>query len=143
MIGEDKAALLADKIKAVVGSSARVAIPERNTPVLILDVPDWADSDEVIRSLITAGVPARDLTMDGVSKVSTRPSEGGQKYGTVLVNLPLATAAKLAEGKCVTMGWTRCHLKLLEKAQLSCFCCQKTGHMAAECKAEPVKKKCF
>lgn len=45
--GEDKAALLEGIIMEVVGESLRVKKPERRTPVLILNVPDWADDDEV------------------------------------------------------------------------------------------------
>lgn len=38
------------------GSSVRVMKTEWGTPVLILDVPDWADTEEVERGLTEAEV---------------------------------------------------------------------------------------
>lgn len=59
------------------------------------------------------------------------------------MDLPIPTAIKLAEGGRITLGWTRCRLKLLEKARPTCHRCGKSGHFILECSREPVAKRCY
>jgi len=59
------------------------------------------------------------------------------------LNLPLHDAIALAERKVVTVGWTRCRAKLLEKSQPTCYRCQGKGHLNAECLNEAKPRGCF
>lgn len=76
--------MLAETIKKVQGSSARVTKTERRTPVLILDVLDWADAEEVARSE-RVGVSPEDLTSNGRSKVITRTLVRDLGYGVARI----------------------------------------------------------
>lgn len=138
--GHDQASLLATKLRNVVGKEARVRLPESLTPVLLLDVPEWAGTAEVLDGLQRAGA---DIGMDQVSSISVRKNVGGRGDCVARVNLPFSEAIKLAEIKTVTVGWTRCRVKPLEKKQPSCFRCQEKGHLAIECKNPAKPRRCF
>jgi len=140
--GLEKAGLLEQKIRQVVGETARVRKPERRTPVLLLDVPEWAETEDVVGGLAKAGVVV--AASDG-NAVSIRKNGGkrGAHDRIARVDLPLRDAIALAEAKAVVVGWTRCRVKLLEKNQPTCYRCQQKGHHAAECSNEAKPRVCF
>lgn len=111
--------------------------------MFILDVLEWADAEDVTSSLTKASVSPKDFTFDGVSRVTTRLSEKGRIYGVTRVDLLFPTIIMLAKRKYMTMGWTRCRLKLFEKRQLTCYCCQKKGHLAIEYGNTAKPRRCY
>ena len=137
--GEDKAALLAERVRVLIGDGARVRQPETLTPVLLLDVPEWAAKEEVVNGLRQVGV---NVDAEGPSSVSVWKNSGGRGGFVARVNLPYREAIKLAEAKTVTVGWTRCRVKPIERAQPTCFRCQERGHLAAECRNPAKPRRC-
>lgn len=108
--GLEKAGLLEQKIRQVVGETARVRKPERRTPVLLLNVSEWAETEDDVGGLVKVGVVV--AASDG-NAVSIRKN-GGKR-----------DAIALAEAKAVVVGYTRCRVKLLEKNQPTCYRCSK------------------
>lgn len=136
--GTDKAVLLADKIREVTGDTARVRLPEPRTAVLLLGIPEWAEVEDVLIGLAQAevtGVAAED--------VAIRKNPGVRGDYVASLNLPLRDAITLAERRVVTVRWTRCRVKLLEKGQPTCYRCQDKGHLAAECTNEAKPRRCY
>lgn len=136
--GSDKAGTLERKIPEVVGEAARIRRPEPKTSVLLLNVPEWAGKEEIVGALASAGVT--NLTAD---EVTIRRNPGGRCDLVASLSLPLYDAILLAELKHVSICWTRCRVKLLEKNQPTCFRCQGKSHLAAECKNEQRPRRCF
>ncbi|CAI6360091.1 unnamed protein product [Macrosiphum euphorbiae] len=137
VVGADKADLLADKIRAVSGDSARVRLPVPRTPVLLLGIPEWAEADEVADVLARLGIP--DVAAD---EVKIWRNTGGRAELVASLSLPLKDAIALAESKAVVVGWTKCRVKLLDKRQPTCYRCQQKGHLAAECQNESKARRC-
>jgi len=135
--GNEKATLLAGKIREVVGDAARVRLPEPRTPVLLLGVPEWAEAEDVAAGITRAGVTG---VISG--NVTIRKNSGGRGEYVASLYLPLKDAITLAEGKVVTVEWTRCRVKLLVNNQPTCFRCQGKGHLAAECRDEAKPRRC-
>lgn len=93
-MGNEKATLLAGKIREVVGEAARVRLPEPRTSVLLLGVPEWAEAEDVVASVTQAGVtgvPSENVTI--------RKNFGGRGEFVASLHLPLKDAIKLAEKK--------------------------------------------
>lgn len=109
VIGEDKAALLAEKVSEVTDNTARVRKADRRTPVLLLDIPEWADEDDVLAGLAHAGVKAE------FKKEYIFIRKNGEKGG--FVDLAYHDAIVLAEAKAATVAWTRCKIRLFEKSR--------------------------
>jgi len=135
--GADKADLLAGKIRAVAGDSARVRLPVPRTPVLLLGIPEWIEAGEVADVLARSGIP--DVVADDVK---IWRNAGGRAELVASLSLPFKDAISLAECKAVVVGWTKCRVKLLEKSQPTCFRCQEKGHLAAECRNEAKLRRC-
>lgn len=117
--GAEKANLLAEKIRAVTGDAARTRLPESRTPVLLLGIPNWAEPEEIVGALASAGatsVTAKELVV--------LRNSGGRGDLVASLSLPLREAILLAEAKNVTVGWTRCRVKLLDTTQPTCYRCQ-------------------
>jgi len=136
--GNENAALLAGKIREVVGDAARVRLPEPRTPVLLLGVPEWAEAEDVVAGVMQAGVTG--VTSENVT---IRKNSGGRGEFVASLHLPLKDAITLAEKKAVTVEWTRCRVKLLANNQPTCFRCQGKGHLAAECRDEAKPRRCY
>lgn len=139
VVGEEKAALLAQKVRTLVGDGARVRQPQSLTPVLLLDIPEWAATEDILVGLQKVGVSVGEGATTAISKWKNAGGRGGH---VARVNLPFREAVKLAEAKTVTVGWTRCRVKPIEKAQPRCFRCQERGHLAAECKNPAKPRRC-
>ncbi|XP_026819043.1 uncharacterized protein LOC113557682 [Rhopalosiphum maidis] len=138
--GEEKARILERRIREVVGEAARVRRPERKTPVLLLDVPEWVEVEDVVGGLGAAGVV---VAAPDVDRISIRKNGGSRGDRVARVDLPFRDAIALAEAKVVVVGWTRCRVKLLEKKQTTCFRCQQKGHLAAECRNAAKPRACY
>jgi len=134
----EKANLLAEKIRAVTGDAARTRLPESRTPVLLLGIPDWAEPEEIIVALASAGV-----TSVAPEELVVRRNSGGRGELVASLSLPLRDAILLVEAKNVTIGWTRCRVKLLDKNQPTCYKCQQRGHLAAACENEARSRRCY
>lgn len=137
--GQEKATLLAERVRVMVGDGARVRLPASLTPVLLLDVPEWAAKEEIIEGLQKAGI---DVGEAASSSVSTWKNAGGKGGYVARVNLPFREAIKVVEARAITVGWTRCKVKPIEKTQPICFRCQERGHFAAECKNSAKPRRC-
>jgi len=135
--GADKADLLAEKIRAVFGDSARVRLPVPRTSVLLLGIPEWAEAEEVVDVLARTGIS--DVVADDVK---IWRNSGGRAEFVASMSLPLKNAITLAESKAVVVGWTKCRVKLLDKRQPICYRCQQKGHLAAECQNEVKARRC-
>jgi len=136
--GSEKANLLAEKIRAVTGDAARTRLPESRTPVLLLGIPDWTEPEEILGALASAGV-----TSVTPEELTVRRNSGGRGELVASLPLPLRDAILLAEARNVTIGWTRCRVKLLDKNQPTCFRCQQRGHLAAACENEVRPRRCY
>jgi len=135
--GADKAELLAEKIRAVAGDSARVRLPVLRTPVLLLGIPEWVEAGEVADALARSGTP--DVVADDIK---IWRNAGGRAELVATLSLPLKNAISLAESKAVFVGWTKCRVKLLEKSKPTCYACQQKGHLATECRNEAKARRC-
>ncbi|KAL4131252.1 hypothetical protein QTP88_008590 [Uroleucon formosanum] len=135
--GNEKATLLAGKIREVVGDAARVRLPEPRTVVLLLGIPEWADAENVAAGVMQAGVTG--VTPESVT---IRKNSGGRGEFVASLHLPLKDAITLAEKKAVIVEWTKCRVKLLANNQPTCFRCQGKGHLAAECRNEAKPRRC-
>lgn len=135
--GNEKATLLAGKIREVVGDAARVRLPETRTPILLLGVPEWAEAEDVVAGVTQAGVTG--VTSENVI---IRKNSGGRGEFVASLHLPVKDAIALAEKKAVSVQWTRCRVKLLANNQPTCFRCQGKGHLAAECRGEAKPRRC-
>ncbi|XP_022180912.1 uncharacterized protein LOC111041067 [Myzus persicae] len=135
--GIEKASLLADKIRAVIGDTARVRLPEPRTPVLLLGIPEWVEVEEVLEGLVRAGI-----TGVAAGDVRIQKNAGGRGEYVASLTLPLKDAIQLAETKVVVIGWTKCRVKLIEKNQPTCYRCQGKGHLAAECHNDAKPRRC-
>lgn len=140
--GLDKATLLAEKVRTVVGDQARVRLPENLTPVLILGLPEWSDAEEVSEGLVKAGIPGEMVTRDGKSLVTITQNAGGRREFVGRINLPYAEAIMLTDAGALRVGWTVCRTKSLEKEKPTCFRCQQIGHLAAECRNPAKARQC-
>jgi len=107
----------------------------RKTLVLLLNVPEWAETEDVVGGLAKVGVTV--VTSDG--NLSFRKNGGNHGDHVAKLDLPYQDAIKLAEAKSVVVGWTRCRVMLLEPKQPTCFRC----HNAAECRNEAKPRACF
>ncbi|KAE9522339.1 hypothetical protein AGLY_017263, partial [Aphis glycines] len=122
-------------LNSAIGQMASVSKPSRTTPILILDLAEWHNSQDV-EEAVAAAVP--DLA--GM-KVAIRVNPGGGRVGRL--DAPLPAAVRLAEMGKLHVGWSRCRVKLLEAKEPTCYRCQKRGHFAANCSAEEARKRCF
>jgi len=107
--GIEKTSLLADKIRSVIGDTARVRLPEPRTPVLLLGIPEWVEVEEVI------GLVRAEITGITAGDVRIKKNAGGRGEYVASLTLPLKDAIQLAETKAVVIGWTKCRVKLIEK----------------------------
>jgi len=82
--GAEKVAILERKIRDVVGEVARIRRPERRTPVLLLEMPEWAKMEDVATGLSKTVVRT---TLDGNS-ISIRENAGGNGDWVARVDLP-------------------------------------------------------
>lgn len=139
--GEEKAGILERRIREVVGEEARIRRPERKTPVLLLNIPEWVEAEDVANSLAKAGVTVA-ASSSGGNTITIRKNGGSRGDLVARVDLPFRDAIKLAEAKAVEVGWTRCRVKLLERKETTCFRCQQKGHFAAECRGVAKPRTC-
>jgi len=139
----ESACTLAEKLKEIVGDAARVRVPQRKTPVLLLNVPDWVDEEEVKGSLIQAGVAPQELVRGDRNSITLRTNTGGRGARVARLDVSYPAALTLAGAGHVTIGLTRCKVKLLERSQITCFRCQDRGHIAAECKGPDRPRRCY
>ncbi|XP_026819386.1 uncharacterized protein LOC113558067 [Rhopalosiphum maidis] len=135
--GIEKASLLADKIRSVIGDTARVRLPEPRTPILLLGIPEWVEVEEVLEGLVRAGIMGI-----AAGYVRIQRNAGGRGEYVASLTLPLKDAIQLAETKAVVIGWTKCRVKLIEKNQPTCYRCQGKGHLAAECRNDAKPRRC-
>lgn len=139
--GEEKAVALVNRLSAVVGTSVRVKRTERRTPILLLDIPDWAEEGDVREGLIQAGVSPHALN-DGPGKIHVQKrGDGGALVART--SLPYKDAIAVAKAGRVTVCWTRCRVRVLENALPTCFRCQEKGHLSAQCKGEARARRCY
>jgi len=61
ILGVDAPKYASKFVEKVVRDAARVRIPQRQTPVLLLNVPDWVNKEEVKEILVQAGVVLQEL----------------------------------------------------------------------------------
>lgn len=136
----DEAEKLADTLRSVVGKSACIEIPIRRTPVMIIDVPEWVEVTDIVKELEAVGVGPDVLAMEGIT---VRASSNGRAGQVVRFSLPIAVAINLAEKRRITIGWTRCRIRLLEKRTSFCFRCQERGHIAVVCQGPEKDRRCY
>lgn len=132
---KDEADRLADKLRQTIQENARVVRPTRRTPVLIVDVPEWMSPEEIRNDIITT-----DANLVGTN-ITIRENPGGGLVARL--DVPMATASKMAERRIIKIGWARCRIKLLERKSPRCFRCQAPGHIAKSCTAEAVEVRCY
>ena len=105
---EEEAAILAEKLRAVVGVDGRVNRPTTTASVLLLDVPPWIAGKDVQESLVAVGAVSEGETPP---PVILRPTLG-VRSGNVVASfvLPAADAVKIGEAGRIQVGWSRCRV---------------------------------
>jgi len=145
--GVDKAGLLEEKIRQVVGEVARVRKPERRTPVLLLDVPEWAETEDVVGSLAKAGVIV--AASDGSLSIRKNGGRRGDHDRVARVELPTRSPCpRPRRSWWVGLGASAeeaVHLLPVSAARTprrgvsnkakprTCFGCGGSGHLARDC----------
>lgn len=129
----ERADTLAEKVRQDVTSQARVTRPERRTPIL-LGVPSWVDEADVRGGLAALGI------ISAESAMLLKEGRDGRGYRTALVTVPYDAAIKVANVRTWSSGGPGAGFGCLN--QQKCFCCQGSGHLAAECKGPATERAC-
>jgi len=116
-----------------VGNIARISRPTRNTPVLLLNIPDWISEEDAKEDIRRAKACFNDAEM------AFRENTGGGRVAKIM--LPMEMAMQLANLVHIRVGWRKCRIKLIETKLPRCFKCQSRGHIAATCEEEKAEKK--
>ena len=123
-----------ERLKAVLINDVSVRRPVRTTTLLVLDIEESATIEEIAGALGPEGVRVYGLTTMG---------RGCQKAKAVVA---IDTALHLLKEGRIPIGWSMCRVRSLEKeiqAPPRCFKCLRVGHMAANCKGQPVGAVCY
>lgn len=112
------ASTLAEKMQLAFAGRAKVTRPERRNTALLLSAPHWVKEADVLNGL-TATVLT---TSPGVS-VMLKKGRDGHGYGTGHLMVLYDFSIKFAKADTVTVEWTKCRVKLLEKKQTKSFRC--------------------
>lgn len=64
------------------------------------------------------GVQLDERTVDGRSRITIKRSTNSCGYDVTRIDVPLSTTIKLGEVKHVTVEWSWCRMRLLEKSPL-------------------------
>lgn len=126
---------LAEELRTSVKGEARVRLPVRSTPVLLVGVPEWCTIRDVEAGLLGAGLTREDYSWEGTPTIILNKNAGGRGDVVARVDVPHEAALNLHRAGTVGVGWTRSKVKLLEKKHFTCFRCRQPGHYAVECKA--------
>jgi len=111
--------------------------------VILLNVPDLVNEDDVKSCLTQAGVEPRELDQNGKSSISLKTNPGGRDVWVARFDVTYPAALTLMGAGHVRIGWTQCRVKLLEKAQVTCYKCQEKDHIAAECQGQARSCQCY
>lgn len=101
--GSDNAGTVERKIREVVGEADRIRRPELKTSVLLLNVPEWAETEEIVSALASVGI-----TNPAADEVTVWRNPGGRGDLVASLSLPLHDVILLVQSKHVSIGWTRC-----------------------------------
>lgn len=123
----EQAVKLADKMKSVIGQTAHIGRPTRKTPVLLIDVPEWAEVADVAKELEKLGTGLDSLTR---GDVTVRPSGNAKPGKEVRFDFQILDAISLAKRRRITIGWVRCRVRHLKKKAPLCFRCQEREQIA-------------
>lgn len=113
---------LAEKVKQVVAGKVRVTRLKRPTPILLLDVLNWAERADVREGLTTASNVSQDL-----DRVAIKDGYKSRRYGSMVITVPCNVAIQLAEPGAVVIGWTRCCIRLHERSSQNASAAKAQG----------------
>ncbi|XP_045490510.1 uncharacterized protein LOC123690686 [Pieris rapae] len=122
---EEKADLLASKLKAALLTMARVSRPEKMVCLRVKGLDDAVTAEDVIAALSKKANCAADL-------IRCKDIERRYRIRSVLVHCPVAIAKIILEGECI-IGWSLVEVVLLKLPPLRCYKCLELGHTRASC----------
>ncbi|KAL4108265.1 hypothetical protein QTP88_018496 [Uroleucon formosanum] len=122
--GNEKATLLAGKIREVVGDAARVRLPEPRTVVLLLGIPEWANAENVAAGVMQAGVTG--VTPESVT---IRKNSGGRGE---FVRVKLLANNQPTCFRCQGKGHLAAECRNEAKPR-RCHRCKKDDHLVKDC----------
>lgn len=126
--GEEKAARLISEMKTHIPEDIQIRSLSKTGSVRIAGFDRSIEADD-IRDCITeaTGCPAN---MIRVGKLAWN-----SRTGSVVVQLPIEPALKLASLKKIGIGWSMVSIRMMEDRPVQCFRCLEFGHLRKECKA--------
>lgn len=127
---DDKADLLADKLKEALTDKAIVSRPIAKGELRLWGLDDSVCPDEVACGIADLGgcLPT-DVSVGSIVRMNNG-------LGSVWIRCPLAAAVKVVSSGKVRIGWTTARIELLQSRPMQCFRCWNFGHMRNTCKAE-------
>jgi len=120
--GGEQAERLKSELTKVLGETASVTRPVRQSDLRIIGVDESVTSDEVAAIVANVG----GCKMEEVTASPMRPMNNGL-YMT-WVKLPLALAIRVASRKKIQIGWATARVELLDAKPIQCWKCWAFGH---------------
>ena len=121
----------AKRLREALVDDADVKVPQRHTTLIILDIEESASVEDISSAT------------GAVGRVTTQKMRGGGQLAKVQV--PIERGLQILRGEPLTIGWSRCRVRSLEKQNNlpRCFKCLQLGHMAKECKNTDLQRPCY
>jgi len=129
---EEKAEVLAEKIKEVIKKNerARVWTLRKRLRMRLSGLPPGVRAEEIATLIAKEG--GVDASRVRVGPLRTSVSGAG----TALVSCPKEAAMRVAGAPGLAMGWARMGVSLLEKGDPQCFRCLGRGHLGRWCPSD-------
>lgn len=121
----------ARRLQEVLGNVANIKRPQRTTGLLILDIDESVEKEEIAAAAGTS--------------LPIRLEEAKAGLRVAKIQVPIEKALELIQGGRLSLGWSRCRVRSLEKQSTlpRCYKCLLVGHMARECKGMDLEKPCY
>lgn len=126
---KEKADILANRMRNIVGSEARIARPSRKAEMKVTGIDEDTTPEEVAEAVAQEGQCDRSEVTAG----AIRRNRMG--LGSIWIKCPWSAAKKLNRIGRIKIGWVKARVELLEPAPVQCFRCWGYGHLKVQCRS--------
>lgn len=126
---KEKADILAERMKSIVGSEAKIARPSRKAELRITGVDEDTTQEEIIESIALEGGCDKAEVVAGI----IRRNRVG--LGSIWVKYPWNAAKDLSRRGNIKIDWVRVRVELLDPPPVQCFRCWEYGHLKIQCRS--------